>query len=73
MQQWWFDDGLVLKSVVYDVFFYNFPLILKVFMYIHEYANQVICISGQGINGICITFNLVPRLVVYDEYQLRYD
>ena len=41
-------------------------------MNIHEYANKVICISGHGMKGICITFNLVPRLVVYDEYQLRY-
>ena len=74
MQQWWFNDGLLLKSVIYGVFFFTiFPLFLKVFMYIHEYANSVICISGHGMNGICINFNLVPRLVVYDEYQLRYD
>ena len=72
MQQWWFDVGLVLKSVIYGVFL-PFPLILKVFMNIHEYANLVICISGHGIKGICLTFNLVPRLVVYDKYQLRYD
>ena len=32
-------DGLVLKLVIYGVFFYHFPLILKVFMNIHEYAN----------------------------------
>ena len=25
------------------------------------------------MKGICLTFNLVPRLVVYDKYQLRYD
>ena len=23
------------------------------------------------MKGICLTFNLVPRLVVYDKYQLR--
>ena len=28
MQQWWFDDGLGLKSVI-CVFFYDFPLILR--------------------------------------------
>ena len=37
MQQWWFDDGLGLKSVIYV--FYDFPLIFKVFINIHEYAN----------------------------------
>ena len=37
MQQWWFDDGLGLKSVIY-VFFYYFPLIFKVFINIHEYS-----------------------------------
>ena len=38
MQQWCFDDGLGLKSIIYDVF-YDFPLIFKVFMTIHEYVN----------------------------------
>ena len=42
-------------------------------MNIHAYANKVICISGHGMKGICITFNLVSRVVVYDKYQLRYD
>ena len=28
MQQWWFDDGLGLKSVIYGVF-YDFTLILR--------------------------------------------
>ena len=25
------------------------------------------------MKGICLNFYLVPRLVVYDKYQLRYD
>ena len=54
-------------------FFYDFPFIFKVFINIHDYANKVICISGHRMKGICITFYLVPRLVVYDKYQLRYD
>ena len=29
MQQWWFDDGLGLKSVIYGGFFTIFPLFLK--------------------------------------------
>ena len=55
------------------LFFYDFPLIFKVFINIHEYANKVIYISGHRMNDICLTFYLVPRLVVYDKYQLRYD
>ena len=39
MQQCWFDDGLRPKSVYYDVF-YGFPLIYKVFINIHKYANE---------------------------------
>ena len=42
-------------------------------MNIHKYANKVICISGHWMKGISLTFNLVPRLVEYDRYQLRYD
>ena len=34
MQQWWFDDGLGLKSVIYD-FFLRFSLIFEGF---HEYS-----------------------------------
>ena len=31
MQQWWFEDGLGLKSVVHGVaVFYDFPLILRI-------------------------------------------
>ena len=71
MQQSWFDDGLGLKSVIYGV--YDFPLFLTVLININEYANLVICISGHGMKGICLTFNLVPRLAAYDKYQLKYD
>ena len=39
MQQWWFDGGLGLKSVIYGVFFKISTLFLKVFMNIHEYEN----------------------------------
>ena len=73
MQQWWFDDGLGLKSVIYGVIFYVFPLILRFSLIFMNIKNYVICIAGHGITGICLTFKLVPRLVVYDKYQLRYD
>ena len=69
MQQWWLDDGFGLKSVIYAVF-YDFPLIFKVFINIHKYANEVIGSSGDEMKGTCLIFNLV----VYDNYQLlRYD
>ena len=39
MQQWWFDDGLGLKSVIYGVCFLRFSPHFKVFINIHEYKN----------------------------------
>ena len=51
------------------VFFYDLPLIFKVFINIHDYANYVIGSSGDEMKGTYLTFNLV----VYDKYQLRYD
>ena len=36
---------------------------------IHEYANyanKMICISYHKIKGLCLSFYLVPILVVYD-------
>ena len=40
MQQWWYDDGLGLKSVIFGVVFFTiFPLFFEVFINIHEYAN----------------------------------
>ena len=49
--------------------FYDFPLIFKVFINIHEYANYLIGSSGDEMKGACLTFSLV----VYDKYQLKYD
>ena len=53
--------------------FYDFSLTFKDFINIHEYANQLICIPGHVVKGSCLSFNLVPSLVVYDKYKLRYD
>ena len=55
------------------VFFNDFPLIFKVFVNIHEYEIGVICLSGHRMKCICLTFYLVPKLVVFVKYQLRYD
>ena len=72
MQHWWFDDVLGLKSVCLLCCFMMFTY-FNVLINIHEYANEIICISGHGMKGICLTFNLIPSLVVYDMSQLRYD
>ena len=47
------------------MFFYVFSLIYKVFINIHEYANDIICIFDNGIKGLCLSFNLLPSLVAY--------
>ena len=49
------------------VVFYDFYLIFKVFINIHEYANGMIYISDHRKNGLCLSFNLVPSLVFYDK------
>ena len=41
--------------------------IFNVFMNIYEYANKIICICNMGIIGICLSFNLVLSLVVWDK------
>ena len=64
MQRWWFGDVLGLKSV-YLLCCFMISLIFMVFININEYENKIICISGHGMKGICLTFNLVPSLVVY--------
>ena len=51
---------------IYGVF-YDFYLIFKVFINIHEYANGLIYISDHRKNGLCLSFNLVPSLVFYDK------
>ena len=56
-------------EISYLCCFYDFPLIFKVFINIHEYANKAIGSSGDEMKGTCLTFNSV----VYDKYQLRYD
>ena len=51
MQGWWFGDRLGLKSVSYSVFII-FPLFLKVFININEYANSIIQISDHKMKGM---------------------
>ena len=49
------------------VFFYDCYLIFKVFINIHEYANDIIYKSDHTKNDLCLSFNLVPSLVFYDK------
>ena len=49
MQQWWFGDGFGLLLVIN--IFYEFSIFFYIFIYIHEYANEIICISGHKMKG----------------------
>ena len=51
-----------------SVFFFLF----NVFLYIHEYANEIICTFIIGSRNYISTFNLVPCLEVQDIWQLKY-
>ena len=55
------------------VFFYDCYLIFKVFINIHEYANDMIYRSDHTKNNLCLSFNLVPSLVFYDKKHLTID
>ena len=48
------------------VFCFFFPF-LKVFINIHKYANEIICISGHGMKGKYLPFTLVRSFIVYDK------
>ena len=58
------------QSIIYGGFVLRFPHTFKDFINIHEYANKLICITGHKMKGLCISFNLVPSVVVYDKYIL---
>ena len=47
--------------------FLGFLSHIKVFINIHEYANEMVYISDHRKNGLCLSFNLVPSLVFYDK------
>ena len=44
----------------------------KVFINILEYANEIIYISDHRKKGMCLSFKLVPYLMLYDKKQFRY-
>ena len=50
----------------------EFFFLFNVFLYIHEYVNEIICIFIIGSTSYISTFNLEPCLVVQDIWQLKY-
>ena len=38
-----------------------------------EYENKIICLTNQHVNVLCLTINLIPSSVFYDEMLLRYE
>ena len=56
---WWFGVDIHLF-----MFFYDFTLLFKIFINIHEYANKMIYISDNRNKGMCLSFNLAPSLVL---------
>ena len=59
---WWFE-----AEISYLWCFYEFSLIFKFFINIHEYANKTFYTSGHWIKEMCLAFTLVPSLIVYDK------
>ena len=49
------------------VFSFSFTSFLKVFINIREYTNEIIFISDHSKKGMCLSFNLVPYLMLYDK------
>ena len=47
--------------------------IFNIFINIDENANMIISIFDHGMKGVCLSFNLVPILVVYGKKQLIYN
>ena len=45
----------------------SFTLILKGFINICEYANEIVYISNHRKKGICLSFNVVPYVMLYDK------
>ena len=48
------------------MFFYDFPLIFKVFTNIHEYKNKIICIFDHGMKVLQSLLPFIKLCEVYD-------
>ena len=53
--------------------FHDFFLISNIFIYIHEYAYLIFCISEHWMKVLFLKIQLVPSLKVSDELLLRYE
>ena len=53
-----------LKQFIYTVF-YDFSLILTVFININD--EYLICISDHGMKDLCLRYDFVPSLEVFDK------
>ena len=49
-----------------------FLLIFNDVYFLAFYVNKIICISDHAMKDVCLSFLLVPTLVVYGIRQLRY-
>ena len=58
---------------VHPLNFHDFSLISNIFIYIHEYANLIICIFEYWMKVLYLNIQLVPSLKVLDELLLRYE
>ena len=58
------NDTLDLKKSLFMDFFYDFSVIFNVFIKIHEYANQIICITYHKMKGLCLSFSMRPGSMV---------
>ena len=54
---------------LFMVFVFSFTSFFKVFINIREYANEIIYISDHRKKGKCLSFNVVPYLMLYDKNQ----
>ena len=66
--QRWFGAEICL----FMVFLLVLPHFLR-FSLIREYANEIIYISNNRKKGMCISFYVVPYLMLYVKQHSRYD
>ena len=66
--QRWFGAEICL----FVVFLLVLPHFLR-FSLIRKYANEIMYISDHRKKGMCLSFYVVPYLMLYDKQHSRYD